>query len=69
MNPEDREFAIELRRHLVSIVGLLERYASIEPVCRRCAGCPQCESMHRRENDVNFAVKRAGESIPIAARN
>jgi hypothetical protein len=57
MSPEEREFAVELRRHLVSIVGLIERFAGIDPSCRKCAGCPQCEAMHRREQDVHYAVR------------
>ena len=30
MSTEDREFLIEARRYLVGLVGLIERYASIE---------------------------------------
>lgn len=56
MSPEDREFLTEARRHLVGLVGLIERYAGIEPVCRACAGCRICEAMHRKTNDVAYTV-------------
>lgn len=64
MSPEDREFLIEARRYLVGLVGLIERYAGVEPVCRACAGCSRCESMHRKQRDVSYTVKRDGMRSP-----
>jgi hypothetical protein len=65
MSPEDREFLTEFRRHLVALVGTVERYAGIEPVCRRCAGCETCERMHRRQDDVAYTVRDAPRaSVP-----
>ena len=63
MSPEDREFAVELRRHLVGIVGLLERYAGIEPSCRVCSGCARCESLHRQQQNAQL-TKRAPLQMP-----
>lgn len=66
MSPEEREFAVELRRHLVGIVGLLERYAGIEAVCRACAGCRVCEAMHRKTNDVAY-TRGGGRADRVSA--
>lgn len=57
MTPADREFLIEARRHLVGLVGLIERATGVEPVCRRCGGCKVCEAMHRKTNDIVYAVR------------
>ena len=63
MTPEDREFLTEARRHLVGLVGLIERYAGIDPSCRRCAGCKVCEAMHRKTNEIAY-TQRDGMRSP-----
>lgn len=57
MTPEDREFLIEARRHLVGLVGLIERRAGIPGVCRLCAGCRVCEQRHREQDDIHYAQR------------
>ena len=70
MTPEDREFVVELRRHLVGIVGLLERYASIDPSPPRwCAGCKRCEDLNRQQRDAYFATKRIPQQSANGSRN
>jgi hypothetical protein len=69
MSPEDREFLTEARRHLVGLVGLIERYAGIEPVCRKCAGCNVCESMHRKTNDVAYTSRESSRSAGRVSAN
>lgn len=63
MSPRDREFLIEARRYLVGLVGLIERYASIDPSPPRwCAGCQRCEQINRQQRDAHFA-HRMPESV------
>lgn len=57
MSPEDLEFLVEARRHLVGLVGLIERRAGIEPSCTRCAGCRICEAMHRKTQGMAYTVR------------
>lgn len=69
MSPEDREFLVEARRHLVGLVGLIERYVGVEPVCRRCAGCKVCESMHRKTLDVSYTQRESSRSADRVSAN
>lgn len=65
MSPEDREFLVEARRHLVGLVGLIERYAGIEASCRVCVGCARCETLHRNQNSAHY-TRRMPQQEPAA---
>ncbi len=69
MSPEDREFLTEARRHLVGLVGLIERYTGVEPVCIRCAGCRICEAMHRKTRDIAYTVRDGARSPDRTSTN
>lgn len=67
MSPDDREFLAEARRHLVGLVGLIERYTGIEPVCRRCAGCKTCEALHRRTSSIAYTASEGARAPHVNA--
>lgn len=63
-----RDAIADLRRHLVGVVGVLERIGGMEPVCRVCAGCARCETLHRQQQSAHYA-KRAPLSPSEQTRN
>jgi len=70
MTPEDREFAVELRRHLVGIVGLLERYANIDPAPPKwCAGCSRCEAINRQQQDAHYTKRMSVRTTERGSNN
>lgn len=70
MTPSDREFLIEARRHLVGLVGLIERYAQIDPAPPRwCAGCARCEALNRQQRDAHFTAKKMPPQQVATARD
>lgn len=64
-----REAIADLRRHLVGVVGVLERIGGIEPVCRVCAGCPRCEVLHRQQRDPMMAKRVPQQTVAQGSRN
>lgn len=62
---EERAFQIERRRLLVAEVGLIERRYGLTPVCRTCAGCSRCETMHRAQDVVAYTSKQ-GVGRPLS---
>lgn len=69
MSTEEREFLVEARRHLVGLVGLIERFTGVEPVCRRCAGCKICESMHKRQDQIAYTSRESSRSVDHVSTN
>lgn len=69
MSPEEREFLVEARRHLVGLVGLIERFTGVEPVCRKCAGCKICEAMHRKTQDIAYTARESSRSADRVSAN
>lgn len=59
---EERTFQIERRRMLIYEVGLIERRYGLPGVCRVCAGCPNCERLHRAQDVVQSTQKDSGRS-------
>lgn len=69
MSPEDRDFLIEARRHLVGLVGLIEKFTGVEPVCRRCAGCRTCEAMHHKTDSIAYTARDGTRSVDRVSAN
>jgi hypothetical protein len=66
---EEREFQLERRRMLIAEVGLIERRYGVAPVCRTCAGCSRCETLHRGQDVVSYSRKARDPLGPRPSSN
>lgn len=66
---EEREFQLERRRMLIAEVGLIERRYGVEPVCRTCAGCSRCETMHRTQDTIHYVQRGRVRNGPRPSSN
>lgn len=66
---EEREFQLERRRVLIMEVGLIERRYGVAGVCRVCAGCSRCETLHRGQDVVSYTQRDRARSGPRPSSN
>lgn len=66
---EQRAFDLERRRFLIAEVGAIERRWGVESVCRTCAGCENCERLHRHQDMVQSTLRASGRQIGRSSSN